>query len=176
MRVVLADYGATIAILFFCFVPYMGGLNIYTPSYVGNTTMNTIDTLAVPSTFGTTSGRGWFVNPLDCPVGSIFIAIGPAIVLTILFFFDHNVSSLLCQAPEFKLKKGSAYHWDFFVVGLLLLLTGLLGLPPVNGLIPQAPLHTDRCLLLQIDFFCVRLFPLFQLLSFLFLALLFLSF
>ena len=100
--------------------------------------------LQVPDSFGTTSGRGsWLINPLDCPVWAIFVAIVPALILTVLFFFDHNVSSLLCQVPEFGLKKGTSYHWDFFVIGVQILITGLLGIPPVNGLIPQAPLHTD---------------------------------
>merc|ERR1719203_1352408 len=77
------------------------------------------------------------------PGWGIALALAPAAILTVLFFFDHNVSSLLAQAPEFGLKKGTAYHWDFFVVGIQILITGLLGIPPVNGLIPQAPLHTD---------------------------------
>ena len=29
------------------------------------------------------------------------------------------------------------------MIGVQILITGLLGIPPVNGLIPQAPLHTD---------------------------------
>jgi hypothetical protein len=48
----------------------------------------------------------------------IFVALGPGIILTILFFFDHNVSSLLSQKREFHLKKPPAYHWDFFVLGI----------------------------------------------------------
>jgi hypothetical protein len=39
------------------------------------------------------------------------------------------------------LKKPSAYHWDFFVLGLTIVPCGILGLPPGSGLIPQAPLH-----------------------------------
>merc|ERR1712224_662258 len=74
--------------------------------------------------------------------GAIFLAILPGFILTVLFFFDHNVSSLLSQTPNFKLKKGSANHWDFFVVGINIFITGILGIPPTNGLIPQAPLHT----------------------------------
>ena len=98
----------------------------------------------MPDSFATTSGRtSWFVNPADCPVWAIFVALAPALILTVLFFFDHNVSSLLCQDPRFGLKKGTSYHWDFFVIGVQILITGLLGIPPVNGLIPQAPLHTD---------------------------------
>ena len=143
VRSLIADYGATIAVVFFCFVPYMGRIHYLTPDAAGKQTNMTINTLQVPDEFGTTSGREWFVNPFDCPAWGVFVAIIPAAVLTVLFFFDHNVSSLLCQQPEFGLLKGTAYHWDFFVVGVQILVTGLLGVPPVNGLIPQAPLHTE---------------------------------
>jgi hypothetical protein len=72
---------------------------------------------------------------------TIGIAFPAAMLLTLLFFFDHNVSSLLSQEPCFNLKKGTAYHYDFVVLGFNVLLCGLLGIPPSNGLIPQAPLH-----------------------------------
>ncbi|KAH8052823.1 inorganic anion exchanger [Aureococcus anophagefferens] len=48
----------------------------------------------------------------------------------------------MAQSKEFNLKKGSAYHLDFFVLGICIVCTGILGIPPCNGLIPQAPLHT----------------------------------
>jgi len=65
-----------------------------------------------------------------------------AIVLTVLFFFDHNVSSLMCQAPEFHLKKPPAFNYDCIILGVCVIFCGILGLPPVCGLIPQCPLHT----------------------------------
>ena len=37
---------------------------------------------------------------------------------------------------------GLRYHLDFFVLGICIVVTGILGIPPCNGLIPQAPLHT----------------------------------
>jgi hypothetical protein len=30
----------------------------------------------------------------------------------------------MAQAPEFGLKKPSAFHWDFLVMGLLIFITG----------------------------------------------------
>jgi len=131
-RDLTSDYAATISILFFTAVPYM----------TNKIRRVDIDKLQVPDTFETTSGRSWFVDLGDISPGAAIGAIIPGFVLTVLFFFDHNVSSLLSQAPEFKLRKGSAFHWDFFVVGINILITGLLGIPPTNGLIPQAPLHT----------------------------------
>merc|ERR1719230_1741849 len=47
----------------------------------------------------------------------------------------------MAQAPEFKLVKPPAYNWDFFVIGILIFICGILGIPFTNGLIPQAPLH-----------------------------------
>ena len=51
------------------------------------------------------------------------------ILLTILFYFDHNVSSLIAQGTEFPLKKPSGFHWDIFLLGLTTGVSGLLGLP-----------------------------------------------
>lgn len=95
--------------------------------------------LPVPAATG---GRTWAVPHFwEVPIGGIFAAALPAAVLTALLFFDHNVSSALSQRPEFGLKKPSSYNWDFALLGVSVLLTGLLGLPPNYGLIPQAPLH-----------------------------------
>mmetsp|Transcript_5042 Transcript_5042/g.11855 ORF Transcript_5042/g.11855 Transcript_5042/m.11855 type:complete len:618 (-) Transcript_5042:282-2135(-) len=71
----------------------------------------------------------------------VFVAIFPALMLLILFFFDHNVSSILAQDPKFNLKKPPAFNWDFAVLGFGVMLCGVFGVPPGNGLIPQAPLH-----------------------------------
>ena len=63
-------------------------------------------------------------------------------MLYLLFFIDHNISSILTQSPKYNLKKPSAYHWDFFCLGVTIVPCAILGLPPGSGLIPQAPLHT----------------------------------
>ena len=69
-------------------------------------------------------------------------AVVPAFIITNLFYFDHNISTQLASVEEFKLKKPSAYHYDFFLLGFVTLLNGIIGLPPSNGAIPQAPMHT----------------------------------
>ena len=132
-RELVSDYGATLSILLWSTVPTMAANRLQDDD---------IPTLFVPLKFETTSGRGWFVDFTDLPIWAIFAAAFPGLIIAILFFFDHNVSSLLAQDSELKLKKGSAFHLDFLVIGVGVLLTGLLGIPPTNGLIPQAPLHT----------------------------------
>jgi hypothetical protein len=100
-----------------------------------------IELLQVPSEFGTSSNRTWIVDPLSVSTGMIFGAIAPAFLITVLIFFDHNVSSLMSQLPTMNLKKPTAFNYDFVIVGISMLLTGTLGLPFTHGLIPQAPLH-----------------------------------
>lgn len=55
---------------------------------------------------------------------------------------DHSVSSLMAQQPEYNLARPPAYAWDLLLLSGMTLLCGLLGLPPVNGVLPQAPMHT----------------------------------
>ncbi|KAJ3056018.1 Boron transporter 1 [Rhizophlyctis rosea] len=103
-----------------------------------------LDRLVVPSDkpfLTTTNGRPWLPDFGSLPVWAYFAAIIPAAILTILIFFDHNVSSLLAQRPDHNLTKPPSYNYDFLIVGLSMIPCALLGLPVSHGLIPQAPLH-----------------------------------
>jgi len=64
-------------------------------------------------------------------------ALVPALLIAILFYFDHTVSAQMSQLDEFGLRRPPAYHCDLFLLGLMTLLCGLIGLPPVNGVLPQ---------------------------------------
>ena len=61
---------------------------------------------------------------------------------------DHNVSSKMAQLPEFRLGKPPAYHYDLFLLALITLACGLLGIPPINGVLPQAPMHSRSLLVI----------------------------
>ena len=84
---------------------------------------------AVPETLGTTSGRPWLVDLQAIPVWIWFAAIGPAILAVVLLFLDQNITTRLVNARHHKLRKGSGYHLDLFVVGLLITVLSLFGLP-----------------------------------------------
>lgn len=132
----IADYAPTVSILVWTAISLIGR-----SGHLGSD----LSRLETPRNFSTTSGRPWFVNLFDTskiPVWGIVLSLVPACIITVLFIFDHNVSSIMAQSKEFRLKKGSAYHLDFWVLGWCILVTGVLGVPPCNGLIPQAPLHT----------------------------------
>lgn len=57
----------------------------------------------------------------------------------------------MAQGTEFPLRKPPGFHWDILLLGLTTLIAGLLGIPFPNGLIPQAPFHTNSlCVTRQI--------------------------
>ena len=43
----------------------------------------------------------------------IGISMVPALVLAVLLYFDHNVSGMAAQQPEFNLVKPSTFSYDF---------------------------------------------------------------
>jgi hypothetical protein len=54
--------------------------------------MRAVELLTLPTSkaFFPTSDRDWLVHFWDLPVRDIFIAMPFAVLLTILFYFDHN--------------------------------------------------------------------------------------
>ncbi|KAL5357863.1 HCO3 transporter family-domain-containing protein [Aspergillus floccosus] len=131
VRKFLEDYGTPLTIVFFTGFVHIGHMKDVE-----------VATLPTSKAFFPTMDRDWLVHFWDINVGDIFLAIPFAVLLTILFYFDHNVSSLIAQGTEFPLRKPAGFHWDLWLLGLTTFVAGLLGIPFPNGLIPQAPFHT----------------------------------
>ncbi|EPS30081.1 hypothetical protein PDE_05031 [Penicillium oxalicum 114-2] len=130
-RKFLEDYGTPLTIIFFTGFVHIGHMRDVN-----------VSTLPTSKAFFPTLDRPWLVRFWDISVGDIFLAIPFALLLTILFYFDHNVSSLIAQGTEFPLRKPAGFHWDIWLLGLTTFVAGILGIPFPNGLIPQAPFHT----------------------------------
>jgi hypothetical protein len=134
IRDFLIDYAMIICVVFwsgFAYIP-------------GNLRSTNIDRLAVTSAYQpTVSNRSWFVSPSNVDVQHVFIALPFAILVTALFYFDHNVSSLTAQAKHYPLRKPAGFHWDFFLLGCSTFVAGFLGIPYPNALVPQCAMHTD---------------------------------
>eukprot|EP00931_Biecheleriopsis_adriatica_P091967 TRINITY_DN6580_c0_g1_i2.p1 TRINITY_DN6580_c0_g1~~TRINITY_DN6580_c0_g1_i2.p1 ORF type:complete len:562 (+),score=89.52 TRINITY_DN6580_c0_g1_i2:22-1707(+) len=101
-----------------------------------------VEPLPVPPQFGPTSaGRSWLID--ICPEDSCGLAVGigvlSAIPLVLLFFIDQNVTMLLTQHPDHNLKKGSAFHWNFFILGCFNIIFPMFGCPYVTGSLPHSP-------------------------------------
>ncbi|KAE9407396.1 hypothetical protein BT96DRAFT_809571 [Gymnopus androsaceus JB14] len=131
VRRFLADYGMPISLVAISGMAYWGRFNSTNP-----------ETLPISGAFQPANGRAWLVPFWELEGKWVGIALPFGIVLWILFFFDHNVSSLMAQGSEFPLRKPPGFHYDFFLLGITTFLAGLLGIPAPNGLIPQAPIHT----------------------------------
>ncbi|KAI9808754.1 MAG: hypothetical protein M1825_003906 [Sarcosagium campestre] len=132
-RSLLADYAYVIGTLFWVGFSHLPG----------NLQSADISKLPIGRAFRPTPPRSWLVEFWTLDTEWIFVAIPFGFLLTLLFFYDHNVSSLTAQAKQFPLRKPGGFHWDFFLLGCTSFVAGILGLPLPNGLVPQAPVHTD---------------------------------
>ncbi len=57
------------------------------------------------------------------------MALIPAILLAILIFFDQQITAVITNRKEMKLKKSHGYHLDLLVVSVCLAICSFLGLP-----------------------------------------------
>ncbi|KAG6887776.1 hypothetical protein C0992_010785 [Termitomyces sp. T32_za158] len=137
VRRFLADYGMPMSLVASSAMAYWGRFNAANPN-----------TLPIGPAFQPAGGREWLVRFWQLEGKWVGIALPFGFVLWILFFFDHNVSSLMAQSSDFPLRKPPGFHWDFFLLGITTFLAGILGLPAPNGLIPQAPIHTTSLLVM----------------------------
>ncbi|KZT67118.1 hypothetical protein DAEQUDRAFT_746299 [Daedalea quercina L-15889] len=137
VRRFLADYGMPMALVAASGMAYWGQFNSANPS-----------TLPTSKSFQPANGRKWLVRFWQLDGKWVGIAFPFGFVLWVLFFFDHNVSSLMAQGTAFPLRKPPGFHYDFFLLGITTFIAGLLGLPAPNGLIPQAPIHTTSLLVM----------------------------
>ncbi|XP_078263811.1 electrogenic sodium bicarbonate cotransporter 1-like isoform X2 [Rhinoraja longicauda] len=117
IRKLISDFAIILAILIFCGLDALIGVD--TPK------------LIVPGEFKPTSPkRGWFVPPFGGNPWWVCLAAGlPALLITILIFMDQQVTAVIVNRKEHKLKKGAGYHLDLFLVAILMALCSFMGLP-----------------------------------------------
>ena len=134
IRMGLAEYAAAISIIIFIGLPHVGELASLDK-----------ETLQVSKSFTPTSPDRavFFVQFWHLPVSWVFAALIPGLIITVLFFFDHEVSSIICTINRYGTRKPGGFAWDIVLLGTTTALCGILGIPPANGLLPQAPLHSE---------------------------------
>ncbi|XP_059424315.1 sodium bicarbonate cotransporter 3 isoform X1 [Carassius carassius] len=117
VRSSISDFAVFLTIMIMVLVDYLVGI----PS----------PKLHVPDTFEPTSkNRGWLISPLgDNPTWTLFAAAIPALLCTILIFMDQQITAVIINRKEHKLKKGCGYHLDLLVVALMLGMCSVMGLP-----------------------------------------------
>uniref|UniRef100_A0A8C1HXK4 Anion exchange protein n=1 Tax=Cyprinus carpio carpio TaxID=630221 RepID=A0A8C1HXK4_CYPCA len=117
VRKLISDFAIVLAILIFCGVDALVGVE--TPK------------LIVPSEFKPTSpNRGWFVPPFGGNPWWVYLAAAlPALLVTILLFMDQQITAVIVNRKEHRLKKSAGYHLDLFWVAVLLAVCSFMGLP-----------------------------------------------
>jgi boron transporter len=108
----LADYGVPLIVL------VMSGLSFAlqdgTPSGIPRR-------LSLPNTWDAGARGNWdaAVRLRDLTGGQAASAIVPALIISLLFYFDHNVSAQLAQQKDFRLVRPPAYNWDLLLLAVL---------------------------------------------------------
>ncbi|XP_048261694.1 electroneutral sodium bicarbonate exchanger 1 isoform X11 [Bombus terrestris] len=117
VRQVVSDFAVIIAIFSMSTLDHF--VNIPTPK------------LEVPEEFKPTlAGRGWMIWPFQSnPWWSAIVACLPALLGTILIFMDQQITAVIVNRKENKLKKGCGYHLDLFVLAILIEICSVMGLP-----------------------------------------------
>ncbi|KAL0979183.1 hypothetical protein UPYG_G00181840 [Umbra pygmaea] len=117
MRKLISDFSIFMAIMTFVGLDRLIGLQ--TPK------------LIVPTEFKPTRpDRGWIVFPFGKnPWWIYLVSFIPALLVTILIFMDQQISAVIVNRKENKLRKGCGYHLDLFWVGVLMAACSFLGLP-----------------------------------------------
>ncbi|XP_058472958.1 electrogenic sodium bicarbonate cotransporter 1-like isoform X1 [Solea solea] len=117
VRKLISDFAIILTIFLFCGVDAFVGVD--TPK------------LIVPSEFKPTSpDRGWFVPPFGGNPWWVYLAAAlPALLVTILIFMDQQITAVIVNRKEHKLKKGAGYHLDLFWVAILMIICSFMGLP-----------------------------------------------
>ncbi|CAJ1069966.1 electrogenic sodium bicarbonate cotransporter 4 isoform X10 [Xyrichtys novacula] len=117
VRSLVSDFSIIISILTFCGLDCL--LDLDTPK------------LNVPTELKPTrADRGWLVMPFGKNPWWWYLASSiPALLVTILIFMDQQISAVIVNRKENKLKKGCGYHLDLFWVGVLMAVCSFMGLP-----------------------------------------------
>ncbi|XP_015685793.1 sodium bicarbonate transporter-like protein 11, partial [Protobothrops mucrosquamatus] len=77
----------------------------------------------------------------DLHLGPVMSAMGLGFLLSMLFFIEQNIVASLTNAPENRLVKGTAYHWDLLLVALINTGLSVFGLPWIHAAFPHSPMH-----------------------------------
>uniref|UniRef100_A0A3Q2CHA0 Anion exchange protein n=1 Tax=Cyprinodon variegatus TaxID=28743 RepID=A0A3Q2CHA0_CYPVA len=117
VRSTISDFAVFLTIMIMVVVDYLMGI----PS----------PKLHVPDRFEPTSkNRGWLMDPLgENPWWTLLVAAVPALLCTILIFMDQQITAVIINRKEHKLKKGCGYHLDLLIVSIMLGVCSIMGLP-----------------------------------------------
>uniref|UniRef100_A0A0R3RHM7 HCO3_cotransp domain-containing protein n=1 Tax=Elaeophora elaphi TaxID=1147741 RepID=A0A0R3RHM7_9BILA len=132
----ISDFGVFIAIVVMTTVSKFTGLEL--------------PVLNIPANFRPTIDRPWLINPLSVNWYVALMAVLPAIFYTILIVMDQQITAVIINRKDNKLRKDFGYHLDLLVIAILIVICGSLGLPFYVAGTVLSVMHVDS-LRLQSD-------------------------
>lgn len=136
LRRVIGDFGVPIAIFIMALADFLIQ-DTYTQK------------LQVPSglTVSKSQNRTWFINPLgnaiDYPIGMMFGAVLPALLVFILIFLESQITTLIVSKPERKMLKGSGFHLDLLLIVTMGGIAALFGMPWLSATTVRTVTHAN---------------------------------
>ncbi|XP_011328913.1 band 3 anion transport protein isoform X4 [Ooceraea biroi] len=119
-RRAFGDFGVPISIISFVLIDFLA-------------TVKTEKLLVPEGLSPTMPDRSWFVSPFGytkpIPLWMALACVVPALLVYILVFMETQISELIIDKKERKLRKGNGYHMDIVVVCLMNVGCGLMGAP-----------------------------------------------
>ncbi|KAF7667990.1 hypothetical protein LDENG_00037530 [Lucifuga dentata] len=135
-RRIIGDFGVPIAILIMVLIDYSIE-DTYTQK------------LSVPRGFSVTNPekRGWIISPLgtngEFPIWMMFACVFPALLVFILIFMETQITTLIVSKKERMLVKGSGFHLDLLLIGVLGGSSALFGLPWMAAATVRSVTHVN---------------------------------
>ncbi|KAF6734989.1 Electrogenic sodium bicarbonate cotransporter 1 [Oryzias melastigma] len=136
VRKLISDFAIILTILLFCGVDCLGrrehpkAHRAYLAVGQILPETKTLTFLEIRSSKPTSPHRGWFVAPFGGNPWWVYLAAAlPALLVTILIFMDQQITAVIVNRKEHKLKKGAGYHLDLFLVAVLIIICSFMGLP-----------------------------------------------
>ncbi|CAF1299740.1 unnamed protein product [Adineta steineri] len=130
-RQTLSDFGMTIALI--CMVLF----DMFITKNAGGHSLT--QKITVPKSIRPSDrerGNIWFISPFRkrLPFWLYFASSFPAILISVVLFFEVELTSIMIQSKlkcvhSSKIIKGTGYHLDILIAGVLISISGLFGLP-----------------------------------------------
>ncbi|CAK5082608.1 unnamed protein product [Meloidogyne enterolobii] len=132
VRNLISDFSVLIAIVSLTLTTYLIGLEV--PS------------LKMPASIRPTMDRTWLVDATNIEDYTVaLIAAFPALFYTILLVMDQQITAVIVNRRDNKLRKGCGYHLDLLIVAFLVLICSFLGLPFYVAATVLSVMHVEAC-------------------------------
>ncbi|CAB3400332.1 unnamed protein product [Caenorhabditis bovis] len=112
-----------------------------------------IETLDVPQNVDFTErhrrGHGLFISPYFVNWLTIPVAISAGFLVFILLFVEVEITEQMLMRAERKLRKGGGSHWDLLLMGFVILIASIFGLPWMCAAAVQSIAHASSLTILK---------------------------